>query len=640
MPPRLLTRITAGICLCFCALSAGLPKAYAQDKLPPVFGLASDDAEFIFLVPNFTQLSEKLAMLNLQLQLGIPGLSDAIGEFKRATSMSKGFEENGSMLVAVNDLSKAKPNDALSFLLAVPVSDYSGFVSNFGGRSLDVVTAINLPSGQVGYARNVGEHALVSADKATVEKHSGRNNKNNFAKTIGNLGVRSIAYSDLSIVIRGDLLRQMAEVHLPAKEEPGQPARPETDAEAPEEGALSIGPLIAMYAQTSPHLLKDTQTLTIAMAVSEAGIQVTFATQFNENSALAKQFSEQTGARALMDKLPTRQYLAAMSYSGAAMQTQVTDGLKRVQTEYEWLKSPIDGIMPLVNSAKSASILFVEPPSLGLGTRLLNAVIVIETEDSQGFVSSFKKYVEGLNDTKLEIQLAAEVDDGNPFAEVENPPAEVGLVSQYQPNALRLDDGQIDLYEIIVNLPPQVQAYMGQTGGVIATLLIGSGQKGYITAQDNFVVLTTAPDDQLVRQTLDAMKGDGIFTTEPAISSAREALPEQLAAEAYLSLDGMNNTFMRLMSILQSARAEDQLMLADLPPLVVGMTTGDGGMAKQLFAPMELVRPALDTYFALMAKFTVDEQASQETDDDRQDDRGRQPQDQFDPFGGIGQPPR
>ncbi len=565
--------------------------ARAQDT-PAILNFAPDDSQVLIVLPNFTQTSDQLAMLNSKLGLGIAGLTDAVGEFKRSIGLTKGLDETGGLLVAIADPFQANETGGLNFVIAIATNDYSGFVTSFGGRSLEPVTRITLPTGQIGYARNLGTHVLIGPTQKAVETHSGKNNTNRFAQRIGALGRQQLASSEATLILDAKVVRRLL---TPVEVKPGKQQAVQPGSSLPGSGYM------LEYGAHAIDLSDDLDLLIIGAGLREEGLRCTFVNQFKEASPLAKRYTQASGARELLSKLPQRRFMLAHAQTGSALREQLLQSFKDPQITPTWLQPSLDGLSKLLAKTDGVAVLLVEPQAVGLSTRLLNAICIIQTDNAAGFVEGFQAWVKSLSGSKFSIDMRPESEKNNPFAATNYPAIEMSLLTQYQANALQVKEGKVDLYEIAYNIPPQLSSQLDQKGNVLLTLIAGTGQKGYISAQGKYVLLSTAPDDQLLRDTLDALAGTTPLSEHLGVLEAQVGLPESSAGETFVSVTGWGNVVMRLHALIEGGQPQLVPWSDNLPPLGLGMASGDGGLAKTVFVPMGLIQPGLDGLYQIHA---------------------------------------
>lgn len=597
-------------------------RAAAQDpSLPSVMELAPADAKLMVVIPSLARISEKLSVLNDELRLDIPGLADSLGELKRSIGISKGLQDSGPLLIAFTEMPTTGAAGQTPFVLFIPVADYGAFVGNYAADPKEEVVRLVLPTGQAAFSRHVDSFAVISRDQELVQRYQRSDDTDRFKAGLGRLGAMTVADSDISIVTdvaaMSGPLRSLVRQAL-------QAARAQiTEAEDSQFSGL----VLSMYGSAVEAILRDSSMAAMGIKVDKAGIGTTLGVQFKRDSAMAKQFQQSGGASQLIDQLPSREYLWANSFSfgGMGLKQVVQDTLRTLGTQLGWLGELTQPALPLLDQAEGmAQILYAPQGAIGLGTSLTSGITLIRAKDPARFVQAFQNYVKALNGKTVRLPPMA------PNA----PAGEMAIVANYTPNALAAEEGQIDQYQIQYNLPPQVLAQMGQAGGLLM-MLGGTTQSGYIVARDQYVLMTTTPDPQMIKQAMASMKEGKGLGQNPGITQMRPFLTPDPAAEGYLNVGAIARTVNTVMGMLSGSPAELLTVPVDLPPVAFSASIADSGLAKRVFVPMPVVQFARDTYDRLSAAFQPARPPGQE-----RPDQPRRPDQNIPPeFGPEGFPP-
>ena len=119
----------------------------AADKLDAVLNAVPKDAQIVVVVPDIASLSKKVTAFGKALGLGdLPGLNDPLAMMKAQMQIEKGFNDSGSIVMAVTKLEDSiESGDEPDFVLFMPVSNYSDFVANFKGEQKDGLTHLSMP---------------------------------------------------------------------------------------------------------------------------------------------------------------------------------------------------------------------------------------------------------------------------------------------------------------------------------------------------------------------------------------------------------------------------------------------------------------------------------------------------------------
>lgn len=606
--PRSLRRTTTAVLAALAFMMIAQPKTHAQE-LPDVFNLAPADAQFIFVVPNMATLGERLGVINNSLGLGVAGMADALGEFKRSIGINKGMRDDGAMLLAIANVSQLSEGEEADFVLLMPVSDYGAFVSNFGGLATGVAE-LTLPNGEKAFSKQSGSHAVMSSRRERIDAYAPTKDRAKFAAAAGKLGTHYLTSSHVSVMLRISSMSAKLQDQLAA----AMKAAMEEVSAAP--GGAAAAAMMTMYGDALNAIVRDSETAVMGLDAGEEGIGMTMALQLKPNTPTAKTFGNAGGAGNILNQMPNRPYLWANAFSveGIGLSSLLDEILGRMKGDLAWVSEMVQPARPLVDKTRRiAQVIYAPQGAMGLGTNLLSGVTVIETTNGQEYANGFKDYINSLNNRKFPVGPPPNAMPGAPVQ-----PLEMSITSSYTANALAVEGSQVDQYSIQYNFPPQLLQQMGQAGGLMM-MLGGGGQTGYTTVKDNLVLMTTTPDPQLMKSALSALGSpDAGMGENVHVKAIRANLTPDPMAEFYLDVGSIAKTVSMIAGMMMGGQAELIKAPDDLPPVAVSASIQDGGFAKRLYVPMSVIRFGRDATQQAMQAFAPQEEVGEPGADGQQ----------------------
>lgn len=575
-PARVVARFAVLAVLVLSALPGGRARADAAAALEA----APAGSHMVLVIRSLSGGSEKLAALNEALGLDAQELGDMLARFKAEAGAINGLDDDGAMLVVVPNISAlTAPEQTRPVLVLAPVSDYAAFVGNYGGKAGDDATAsLTMPGGQSAFARSSGGYAVLSPNQAAVEAYApaGGEAAAALATKLGPAGQRALISSDAALFLD---IESMAPVLNPLLEVGIAQAEAEADEMAQmgvdEQTIRSMKDAFEMYAALARALLRDASSALVALDLSDAGNGLSMTLQFKDDSPLARMFpGGGEGPTGMLSDLPDQPYIFAGAIDARAM-----DVPAMVEAMLEHMPEHDDDEMvaltrqslPMVRQLKGwAGALYAPAPGGAMG--MFNMLQVVYAEDAEQYRAQNRQYLEGMDG--LTTPAGAEGD--------------ITFSAMYQDKAMEIEGIAVDQYNVTMQLPPAMQQQMMP----MMMFLGGSGIGGYIATKGDAVVSTTVTDPNLITAGLKAVgRGAGIGTDPTLAEQRRAALPENLAAEGYLSLAGIIRT---ANPMLQMFGVPEVQTPADLPPIAFGLGIEDSGLAYRLYVPNATVKFLID----------------------------------------------
>lgn len=568
--------------------------AVAQTPLPDVLNLAPKGAEVVVVVPNIASLRKKFDSFSEALGLkNMPGYVNPIDEMKRELKIGDGFNENGSALIVLTGLKNSIENgEEPDIVVAVPVTNIDKFLSQYKPTKDGDIYSFDSPNGK-GFARSVGKHCVMSPVKASVVDFKPGNGADTIGKAAGTLGRRYLTSSDVAIYVNVEtlapILRQKLDEAYKDMGDLFDAFGQGDDAQA--QVMKSAKAMVAMMFEGLDSMLRDTNAAVIGSDMDSKGIGMTFTAQFRENSQLAKIFPGGGNAANLLAKLPGDPYMfaGAMDFRGINLAKVADSVAKQMPKDGGWISDMIKQSLPLLSKAKGMAQVYQVPqnPAGILGG--FGGLSIIETDNADEYLKVNQKYVQSMNNLKMELGPDP---DGKPMV--------LTFASKYDAGVFQIDGVSVDQYQIKMNMPPELLRQMGPMAGVMMGMGM-TNQTGYVAKKGKFVLMTTLADTNLVKSGLKALgEGKGLGTDGPTAMTRKAGLPAKSAGEFYISVGGIIKTIQPFLAMMAPNGPQIQVP-ENLPPIALGMSAEDSGMAVRFYAPMPLIQWVKDFAMQMQA---------------------------------------
>jgi hypothetical protein len=555
-------------------------------ELPAVFDQAPNDAAVIVAVPNMAQLSEQISALNDVLGLGPGTIPDMLGEFKREMGATKGLKDDGAAMIVITDAkafvdSIDGPGDDPPLVVLLPVSDYQAFTANYQGAAEGDLMKLTMPnSPEPGWSKKLGDWAVMGPSKQRVANYQPGNNRAGIASMAGPLGSRYLATSHASVFLNMEVLKpHLMPVLAEARQEMEQQFANLPDAGPEAEAAKFAMSMARLMLDTVDAALRDGHGVVLGVDLTDQGAGMTFAAQFKPGSETAMTIGRGGNAARAMASLPNQPYLfaTAVDVEGMGLGTLLEKLDRAMPQDGGWLASIMRQSLPLLKGVKSmASLTTVPQQPIGIGGSLFSGVSIATVDDANSYKASYQTYLEEMGKIKVDIPAQPGAAGG---------PGQLTMTTKYSGNVLQIEGVQIDQYQMKVNFPPQLMQQMGPAAPLM--MMTGAqGSSGYIASVDNKVIMTTTPDPAVMKAGIVAARqGDGLGTGG-VLKQVREAgLPPNPMAEFYVGVGGLVQMGTGLAAMFGQPIRID--VPQDLPPIAMGASVEEGGIASRLFVPRQ-----------------------------------------------------
>ena len=563
---------------------AGAPAALSQ---------APDGAQLVVIIPSMSEFSGKLAMLNQTLGLEVDELNDALGSFKAEAGIGDGLDDSGSALFIIHDLASAiDTGNEPDVVMVLPVTDYQAFIAGFQGEGAAPagagVSAVTLPDGQDGFAKEAGGYAILGNNEAAVSNYAAGGNADAISGRIGELGQHYLGQGDVTAFLD---MAALAPALNKAIDEGIAEMNSEFDNMA--QGGMvqasdleTMKVMFAMYETAGKAIVNSADGLIMSLDLSEGGVGFTHAVQFKPGSPVTQYLTGGgAGTSSILARLPKGPYIAAVAFDGESLafsdlMEAMMDKLPEGNAQFDMYRKA----MPMIKQVKQYAGVFYTPDPNALMTQsgVLNMLQTYKVDDSAAYLAQTRDYIKSMNGTSIPMMMPGAPGAGGDMA--------MTYTTSYSENALQLDGVQVDQYSMNVQMPPQMMMQLGPAAGMMQMF---TNFDGYAAQTDGYYLASTTLDQQLITQGLATGKtGDGMGTDDVLANVRENAVPPGAAAEGYLNFAGIIDTVgpMAAMFGMPAVQAP-----ADLPPVAAGLGIQGDSSALRFYVPNETTKFIIDT---------------------------------------------
>jgi hypothetical protein len=565
------------LALLVCATGA---RADVLDQVP-------SDALLVLKVKNLDGVSKKVAKWakDLGIDQQDPAWADPLGALSEKAHLGKGVNRGGDLAVAMLDPAQAGGDNEKAVVVLVPTSDYKAFLSNFKSAT-DAGGGISKATPQEGnqdvYVANWGQYAAVTPGKGLLAKKpagiklSGFSGKESEAKD-------ALLYVNMK-VLKGKLLPELKSGRENLLGMVG--------------GALGDGngkkyvPLakaaVGQVLNVAEEFLNDAHSSTLGLSITDAGIGLTAAADFDPTSYIGKLALATKGTSAsLLNGLPARKYFV---YGGAVADPTVTKKLvadlidpivKELAAIPDMKKfaGVLESVKGTYGSMNGYSLGLVAPTG-ALGQESVIQQVAIIRGDSKVIQKGQREMLSAMNDLMALM------------------PQQQGLKSSFElkPDAKTVGGVQFDEFKTNMTFPeddPQAQ----QAKQMMAMIYGPTGMTGLMgRLDDKTLVSAQGGSDELVTDLVTAAKANAdTLGATGGVRAVAAALPKERTSVFYIDVGTIASTTMRYMKGFGAAPANVKIP-ADLPP--IGFAGGSDGTAIRvdIHVPTKLVQGMVSTY--------------------------------------------
>jgi hypothetical protein len=620
-------RAAAGVVVVVAAMLclAGTPAQATEVEVKAALDLVPADAPIVLVVPNVARASKKIAGLGQTLGIDSPEMADVLGMIKKQSGIAAGVRDDGPIVIAILDAQdlrdriagKVPDNTPPAILAAIPITDFQTFLGNFPGHTGDAVVTIKLKDDNDDtYVAQAGDFAILSPHRERVAGYKPAQQSGRWVTAMGKPAAKCLETSDALVLVN---VAELSPALQPKIQEFMDMLAGNMDmgAGAPGMDAASLAwmkTVLTIYGDVATALVRDTAMYTEAIDLSDKGVGLTVGVQLKPDSKLAAIFHGGGGSNEVLTRLPKDNYLMALAgnFQGIDLKTLVDDALGALPADNK--ADAIGSMMrPAVENLRRvqamAQVMYAPTPGKGMGQGgLINAVSIAMTDDAQAWMKANRQALEQmgkLNPPAAGANPAANPGDkpgadpaagGDPApAPGANPIEGMSFATKYTEKVLRVDDIDVDQYQVSVTFPPAMMQG-NKMAGVLQMLGVTS-QTGYICASGKYVITTSSSDLTLIKRTLATIKDQSGIGAAPLLAQTRkEGLPEDPAAQMYLSVNGLGSIVNMVVPLLGGPAIA---LPNDLPPVALGVAVDQGAVVGRWYVPMPVitaVKHAIDQF--------------------------------------------
>lgn len=537
----------------------------------PVLESIPSDALLAAKVSNLRITSGKIAKLSQDLGLAVflPHLQDPMSALKNQTRIQKGLKEDGELGFAL--MRPSNDNPIPGMILLIPITSFADLLSNFPDAQVEGgVAEVTFPgNSRPSFLGDWGDYAalsevqnLVATKPQQTLKPHGVVEKDSRVQDL----FLYVNFSEISPDLLAELNQAMVDMdqELPDIPEKWQPV---------------VRASIAQLFNVAKSFLRDADTASVGINISDAGINFSVTNEFKQQSYLGNAVASVKGTeKSLTTGLPNIKYLTFGGFSTDPgpiakivddLTRPILEELDKVEGE-EKAKALAQSLMSSIRSTKSSVVGVPSPTKIG----------------QEGIFQSVTIYRGSGKDLKSTMDLGGELMT-NLFKDIrarhaqDNPdtPAPFGDLIM-TPNARTVDGVTFDSLKMVPAQNPDDPVAM-QTE-MMMSLFYGSEGLNYSYAEVNgdFIWAQSASDETLSKFITSLKAGQDPLSQLDHIKVVAAELPKVRVYESFVMLDEFVNTGIGIAGTF-GMQVPVQLP-PNLPPL--GISLGVDGSAIRINA--------------------------------------------------------
>jgi hypothetical protein len=554
----------------------GWARAQVLDQVP-------SDAVGVFEIKDLQGLSTKVA--KFAKSLGIdqfqPGFADPLGYMQDQFDLKQGLNKNGDLAIAFFD----KPDKAVAganapageadeppAIVLVPVSDYKAFLTNFKDvkDAGDGISEVTVPkNGEKLYVvQRADKYAIAAMDKALL--HAGKT-----GLKLEGPAAKEVQAKDAIFYVNIQTLRPKMQKGIKEAHDEMNKAM---DNQGGQGLSIQVTPqmrkLFDTYFTAAEQIVKDGRSGTLGFNMTDTGIGLSTLADFEPQSDLGKIVGQvQNTDEPLLKGLPESTYYA---FAGMKLTPEVTTKLYDQFIEPA-MKSAAGGadtdkalaaMKDSLGSTKSMAAGYAA--TAGAPGQGLLSVVAVAHGDANKILQGQKSALPAMNDFMgmTGKKNTLDINFGAPKT---------------------VDGVDLQTYTMKFNFDANDQ----QAAQAKQMLSVLYGRNGFTGAMgvvnpDTFVSVAMA-DDKLTSDLIAAAKNNtDVLDSAQGVQKVAADLPKQRSFEAYLALDNIANTAVKVAK--QQGLAVQFKLPPNLPP--IGLTGGTEGTTARfdLVIPTQLIQ--------------------------------------------------
>ena len=558
------------------------------DRVLALVDRAPQDTEILVLVPSLLGMSEKLTMIDQQLDLNLQDFSNALAQIKRTIGLKAGMDDEGPAMVSLVIDDETSKFEALLFL---PVIDYGAMVNPRGADSSGTVSPIKLATNHTAYVKRIDGFAVLGRERETVEAYRVGPSVD-IAERLGVVGRQAIE-SDFALILCSLDRTLMKLIDSPQLIEIiGQAGNGASTNLLAQIGTQTVNSSREQI-DAQNRVLSQTDAVVLGIDVTDQGISVNLAVQLKANSEMANAIGLGGSAADALARMPQMNYLGTFAINFEGIDLTQLDHSGRTDRSIVTPSALVYSVISQVGRDESGvprSFVQVAYASPNANLSAPSNIMFVDTDDPKSFVRALRAKIEAINDEQTS--------------------------AVYVPNQMELGKHRADQF-VISQQDAGADGSPPSLGSLdMIGLAMGSEMSGYVFTLDEGVLLAKTNDTTLLRAVLKSLDQDNGLGSNGPMTVSRERLPEEASVEGYVDLRTVHELLSQ--SILPMMQKSLLSPPFDMAPIAVGIKMQEGGALMRLYIPSSVVDYANNLISTLRGEDDSDQ-------DRRRDRRIRQP---------------
>lgn len=575
-----------------CGLSLALTAAMA---VPPVVEKLPENAMISVVIPSPQAMQKNLSALATAVESPMPVMS--VDDLLAMSGMGGGIDSSKSMAIVIygpkdkpvadakKDADKGEKGDKAAkkdadadedddmaamqeglerMVILIPVTKYEDFLGNFGAKPAGdgKVDSFASPDGEDAFSKLLGDgYAVMGTDKELVEKFTGKSDAATSLKTrMGKAGEELTDSLDVMAIVNMDRLRPIAEKGMKEAE---KQAKQQLEAVGQESQEKNL--VVAKWIGET--IVRDTQVIVSGFKFGSAGITMETNGSFKAESYLAKAFAGKGNAAALMNKLPSGNYLwaGAMDINSPGIRTIMKDIVSR--TELPGGEKAQKAATAAMDTTDGMGATIGFPVGGAFAGLLTNTVVFTQSKDPAAALKTFKDNLIAMDGQKVET---------------------LTYKTKYIEGASKAGEVSIDAWETKFEAADggEMPAEMAQA---MPFMFGPQGMPvGYVAKGQGGIYSTYAKNTELMTKALDAQKGDNL-STDAMLKQSQAMLPKDRIGEMYVGTKGILDLALPFAAMAGMTIPADKIP-EKLPPIAGGLSSKDGSLRFTMVIPAPVIK--------------------------------------------------
>ena len=556
MEPSMFRRIVMSV------VAAVALASQATAQLPPVMRHVPQDALATVVIPSIDQLDRSVTGVTAALEM--PAAASP-KQMLALMGLREGVDFTRPVAIVIGSGVAEMGDDAV--LLLAPTTDYAAMVAQFQPEQQNGLDAFEM-NGTPAFAKPLDDgYALIGPSAEMVSNFEGGMDVAAMSDAVGRAGLVVAEKSDIYIV-----------ANMPAIAELVRPMLAEARGELAEQGAA----LAAMSGQDPEEFVEQMQASfdfidqfmdearggVLGASAGPLGISIDKAAAFREGTQMAGWFGAPGDSGRLLERLPDKPFLlaGAMDLSSPGMQDAMEQYAK-------FAKGAAIGMPGLENIDMEAALANLNGYSFGayqnpaglMGGLFAGAMVFVDSDDP-GAMRNFVR------------------DTLNTLGNMEGAP----FTTRFNEGAVEVNGGAADSWGMTVQPDPA-----NPMGAQAMQMMFGpgGGPSGLLATVDGGVLMTYSQNSQNLADAMSVNPANSLGGNQ-LLAQVAANLPEPRTAEMYYGVQSILEQVTPFLAMFLGPI--DVMPDEPLPPVGMGLSTGNGAFHGGMFIPMPVIRTVMD----------------------------------------------